>query len=402
MSTTTGSRRPADECARRPQLVSRPLLLRFVSVIAAEVSFYLPLSVVPLYVKSSGSAASAGSATGVLLAATVVAELATPRLVHLAGYRVSLAGGLFLLGAPALAFLSSPDLAVVTAVDVARGAGFAITTVAGGALTASILPAQRRGEGLGLIGVLGGVPAIICLPAGVWMASRWGYPPVFAGTAAAAMLALASVPGLPRQHDQAGRGKGALSAALHDAELFRMAGVFFASALATGVLVTFLPLWATAGTAASALLAQSAAATAGRWAAGWIGDRHGQTWLLCPGLLLCMTGMAALAATRTGALVACAAGCLGLGFGGLQNATLATMYARGTASAYSAVSAMWNAAYDGGMGAGAIGIGLLAGYTDYRPAFLITAGLVVPALIPARRGRARRAATAAGFAAPPT
>jgi predicted MFS family arabinose efflux permease len=69
-----------------------------------------------------------------------------------------------------------------------------------------------------------------------------------------------------------------------------------------------------------------------------------------------------------------------VGFGVLQNAILAAMYARGGPGAYSAVSAIWNASCDAGMSAGAIGIGLLVGYTGYRAAFLITAGLIVPAL----------------------
>jgi MFS family permease len=158
----------------RPPLITGPLLVRFVSVIGAEMSFYLPLSVVPLYVKSSGSGAGAGLATGALLVAGVAAELATPRLVSRAGYRVSLAAGLALLGAPALALMWPAGLAMVVAVCIARGMGFAITTVAGGALTAALIPAQRRGEGLGLYGVVAGVPALACLPAGVWMAGRWG------------------------------------------------------------------------------------------------------------------------------------------------------------------------------------------------------------------------------------
>lgn len=373
--------------AQRPSLVTWPLLVRFISIVGAEVSFYLPLSVVPLYVKSFGSAVAAGSATGALLLATVAAELATPRLVRLAGYRLSLAAGLFLLGAPALVLLIRASLAVVVAVNITRGAGFAITTVAGGAMTASLIPAQRRGEGLGLVGIVGGVPAMACLPAGVWVASRWGYGPVFAATAAAALLAVGSVPGLPRRQEEAGPAGSGVLAGLRAPGLARLAGVFSASAMAAGVLVTFLPLSDTAAATAIALLTQSATATAGRWAAGRIGDRHGQTRLLCPGVLLCVTGMAALAATRTEALVVCAAGCFGVGFGVLQNATLATMYARGTPGAYSAVSAIWNAAYDAGMSAGAIGIGLLAGYTGYRAAFLVTAGLIVPALVPARRDR---------------
>jgi MFS family permease len=125
---------PAFVPARTP-LITRPLLLRFVSVIGSSVSFYLPLSVVPLYAKSSGSDTGAGLATGALLLATVAAELITPRLVSRLGYRLSLTAGLVLLGAPALALLASSSLAVVLAVSAVRGVGFAITTVAGGALT---------------------------------------------------------------------------------------------------------------------------------------------------------------------------------------------------------------------------------------------------------------------------
>jgi MFS family permease len=263
-------------------LITRPLLVRFVSVIGAEVSFYLPLSVVPLYVKSSGSGAGAGLATGALLMAGVAAELATPRLVSRAGYRVSLAAGLALLGAPALALLWPVNLTVVVAVCVARGAGFAITTVAGGALTAALVPAQRRGEGLGLYGLVAGVPALACLPAGVWMVGHWGYGTVFAVTAAAAQLPLASVPPLPgrpaaRQHT------GGVLAGLRNPRLARLALVFCASTVAAGVLVTFLPLAVTTTTATAALFAQPAATTAARWAAGRIGDRRGHARLLCPG-----------------------------------------------------------------------------------------------------------------------
>ena len=56
----------------------------------------------------------------------------------------------------------------------------------------------------------------------------------------------------------------------------------------------------------------------------------------------------------------------GAGFGVAQNATLSLMYARATADAYTAVSALWNIAYDAGMGAGAAIFGLLAGQAAIR------------------------------------
>ncbi|CAM5502455.1 hypothetical protein STANM309S_04560 [Streptomyces tanashiensis] len=72
-------------------------------------------------------------------------ELATPRLVARFGYRFALVAGLVLLGAPAFALSASGSPLWIAAVCVLRGLGFAFTIVAGGALSASLIPAERRG-----------------------------------------------------------------------------------------------------------------------------------------------------------------------------------------------------------------------------------------------------------------
>src|SRR3954469_14967658 len=86
----------------RTRLVSRALLLRFVSIVGSSIGFYLPLSVVPLFAEHAGSSGGAGLATVALLLSTVACELVTPRLIHRIGCRWALALGLTLLGLPAL------------------------------------------------------------------------------------------------------------------------------------------------------------------------------------------------------------------------------------------------------------------------------------------------------------
>src|SRR6266581_3156976 len=98
---TTTAVMPPLVAAERAPLITRPLLVRFVSIIGSATSFYLPLSVVPMYAKASGADAGAGLATGALLLTTVGVELITPRLVSRVGYRLALAVGLVLLGGPA-------------------------------------------------------------------------------------------------------------------------------------------------------------------------------------------------------------------------------------------------------------------------------------------------------------
>jgi MFS family permease len=368
-------------------LVTRPLMLRFVSIVASSIGFYLPLAAVPMYAAASGSATAGGLANGVLLVATVAGELATPRFVARVGYRWALAIGLTLLGAPALVLLGTSSFAAVFAVNAVRGVGFAITVTAGGALTAQLIPQARRGEGLALVGLVGGVPSLLALPFGAWAATHWGFGPVFALTAAAPLLAVVTVPWLPGRTAASERHLGVVSS-LRRGALVRPATIFAASAAAAGVVVTFLPLALAdhAGWVAPlALLLQPTASTAGRWVAGRLGDRGGQPRLLVPGLALSICGVVAMAVTASDALVLAGAAIFGAGFGVLQNATLSLMYARVPETGFSAVSAIWNAGYDLGMAVGAAGVAALVITVGYGPAFLATALVMVPALWIARR-----------------
>jgi MFS family permease len=365
---------PATLQPARPRLVTRALMLRFVSIIGASASFYLLLSVVPLYARDSASNA-AGIVTGALMAATVLGEMATPRLVSRFGYRGVLAAGLLLLGAPAFALSASSGIGLVVAVCLVRGLGFAFTVVAGGALTVSLIPAERRGEGLALVGIVGGVPALIALPLGVWLSAHAGYSVVFVLAAVSALVALGSVPGIPDREAEQGQPVGMVAAMKNGAIVWP--GVIFATtAMAAGIIVSFLPLavtHASGGVVAFSLLLHSAASTLGRWLAGRLGDRHSPAHLLVPGVLVAAAGMVVLAFVGVPAAVLTGAVLFGFGFGVTQNASLSLMYERSSVSGYSAVSALWNLAYDAGMGVGAAGFGLLAPVVGYPVAFALTA-----------------------------
>lgn len=399
--TTTSITAPARlASSSRPKLVTFPLLLRFATMLGSSVSFYLLLSVVPLYATAAAGSSAAGLATGALMVATVAGESVTPRLVARFGYKRTLAAGLILLGAPSLALIGHAGLALIAAVCVVRGLGFAIMVVAGGSLTASLIPPERRGEGLALVGLVAGVPALAALPAGVWLAGRIGYPVVFTAGAVAALAALAAVPGLPGRHDgnTARDDSGAASplgllAALRMPALSGPAIVFAATTTAAGIIVTFVPLaltGAAAGLTALALFAQAAAATVARCLTGRYSDRNGTARLVIPALVTASAGMLVLALTAMPGAVIAGSVVFGAGFGIAQNATLSLMYARVPASGYTAVSAVWNIAYDAGMGLGAAGFGFLAGGVGYPAAFAITAIAMLAALAPARRDHSVR------------
>lgn len=365
-------------------------MLVFVASFGAMTGFYLLLSVVPLYAGSVGAGGvGAGLVTGALMAATVAGELAVPRLTARFGYRVMLAAGLVLLGAPALALPAASTLAAIVAVSVVRGLGFAVVVVVCGALVALLVPRERRGEGLGLFGIVVGVPGVAALPLGVWLVGRAGYPPVFVAGALAALAGLAVVGGLPGRQRGSEAPVGILTG-LGTPALRRPAVTFSATAMAAGVVVTFLPLAVTGGLqnlAALGLFAQAVTSTASRWQAGRWGDRHGPAVLLVPGVVATAAGVLALVLVDSPVAVVAGMVVFGSGFGVTQNASMTLMLNRVGPSGYGTVSAIWNLAFDAGIGAGAFGFGVLAAQTGYPAAFAVTALVVLVALVPLWRDR---------------
>ncbi|HMA02211.1 MAG: MFS transporter [Gemmatimonas sp.] len=372
--------------APRATLLTRPMILICSASFGAMICFYLLLSVVPQYATSIGaSGIGAGFATGALMLSTVATELATPRIVERFGYRLTLATGLALLGAPALALIGAHTMPAILAISLVRGAGLAIIVVVGGSLVASIVPPERRGEGLGLYGFIVNVPAVLGLPLGVWLAAHAGYPTVFIIAGLAALAGIAAVPGLPATQPAHEEPVGVLAGLLTPA-LARPAIVFSTTAMAAGVIVTFLPLaasHASENVIAAALFIQPAASTSSRWFAGHLGDKHGPATLLVPGVLLSAIGMAALILIGSTPAIIIGMVLFGIGFGITQNATLTLMFDRVSPSGYDAVSAVWNVGYDAGLGLGAVVFGFLSTHMGYPVAFAMLAAFMLAMVLPA-------------------
>ena len=355
-----------------------------------------------MFAAHHGAATAAGLANGGLLGATVAAELATPRLVARIGHRCALGAGLLLLGAPTLVLLTpwGSSVPAMLAVNAIRGVGFAISVVSGGALTAALIPHERRGEGLALVGLVGGVPALVSLPFGAWAARHWGYDLIFILTAVVPLLAILSIPGLPRRDMLSGGVDGFISTTLRNRRVTSPAA--------------HLPDVGLRGGCRGHLPADRGGSTRvlGRTGrpAGAAHDIHGgpspwrvgsgtgsvrpacwfpgspwrwSAWWPCPSRDQAVSSSPEQRSSAPG-------------FGVLQNATLTLMYARVTSGEYSPVSAIWNGAYDLGMGCGAVVVGALAAPMGYSGAFLAIAATMLPALVIARREARSGAAPALG------
>jgi predicted MFS family arabinose efflux permease len=369
--------------------MTRPMILTLFVSCCTMIGFYMLLSVVPLYAEEAGGGSSgAGLATAVFMLSTVLAQAAMPRVLARFGYGPVLAAGLLLLGAPAFLYAPLAEVPAILAVTLVRGAGFGVAIVVLAALVTELAPPGRRGEALGLYGVVLTLPTIFCSALGLWLVERFGYDLVFLIGASAPLLAFAAALGISSPGGQGDSGATGLVSALRRGSLLRIFLLFAACTATSGVVITFLPLAEPGAgffSAATALLVLGLASTFTRWWAGRFGDRRDPRLLLAPGLLCAALGMVALSlegfALLGGALL------FGAGFGTLQNATLLLIMERVPKSELGLGSTLWNLAFDAGTGAGAFVFGFVVGAAGFSWAFGLCAALLVAtvALVPGTR-----------------
>jgi predicted MFS family arabinose efflux permease len=364
-------------------LTTRSIILTLLASFFTMIGFYLLLSVVPLYTEETGGGSSgAGLATAAFMLSTVLAQTWMPHVLPRFGYRAVLAAGLLLLGLPAFLYAPLGEVPAILAVTLVRGAGFGAVIVVLAALVVELAPPGRRGEALGLYGVVLTFPTIFCSALGLWLVESFGYGPVFLIGAVAPLLAFAAALGTSAPDGREQRGGTSLLSGLRRGSLLRIFLLFASCTAASGVVVTFLPLSAPGPglfSAATALLVLGVASTLSRWWAGRFGDRRDPRLLLAPGLVCAALGMVAL--SSEGFVLLGGALLFGAGFGTLQNATLLLTMQRVPKSEYGLGSTLWNVAFDAGTGAGAFIFGFVVGAAGFSWAFGLCAGLLVAALV---------------------
>lgn len=336
------------------------------------------LAVVPLWAAHGGAASGAvGATTGVMMAATVATQLSMPWLFRLLSLRAMLVLGAVLLGAPTPVYAVSTSIALVMGLTVLRGVGFGLVVVGGATLVTEVARPGRLAAAASYYGAAAALPNLGALAGGVWLARTVGFAPVFWAAGLASLAAAALALALPPLRRTTAR------ASLVDVRAIAPPlGIFVLSAATFGAVTTFLPV-AVPGPrdSALALLAASVALVVGRLGSGAVGDRLGPGRLLPAGVLLCAAGLAVLARSLDGgdALLVGAA-LLGAGFGTAQNDSFVAVVRRLGPARSGTASTIWNIAYDGGLGLGAVALGGVVAGLGYAGAFLGLAGAIAVGL----------------------
>ncbi len=383
-----------------------------VATITCFSGYTLLLPTVPLWATGGGAGEfGAGATTASFMLTTVLTQIAMPWLLDHGGYRWTFAAGALLLGLPTPLLLLSADLAPVIAISAVRGIGFGMVTVVGAALSARLVPAQHLGRAAAYYGVAVGIPNLVLLSLGVWMALNLGFDVVFWIAALTPLLGAAAATALWQTGGDGVQDRGApekptprTSTTAVWLALITPLLIMLALALASSAIVTFLaiPLSSVPLLATAALLGYGALTVAGRWIAGHASDRSGRPVLILPSTITAAVGMVLVAAALWSAnagwsgpgvlgavLIVLGSTIFGAAFGAVQNDTVVAMFRRAGPEGYGTASSVWNIGYDAGTGAGALSLGIIAQTLGYGPAFAVTA-VAIAACLPAAAKLGRR------------
>lgn len=340
----------------------------------AFVNYAALLPVVPMWASAAGaSSALVGGTTGIMMAATVATQLTAAWTFRFLSLRRMMVIGALLLGAPAPLYLLADAVWPVLALTVVRGVGFALVVMSGATLVADLAAEGRLASAASLYGTAAALPNLGALAGGVWIAETAGFALVFWGSGAACLVATVAAAGLPA------RVRGAFApVSWKDARrITTPVALFLLTAASFGAATTFLPVAGVgADRAAFALLLASITLVLARLGAGALADRLGTGRLLLASVLVTAAGLALIAAALPDGhlpLLLTGATALGAGFGACQNDSFVATIRRLGPSRTATGSTIWNVAYDGGLGAGAVALGWVVGAAGHAGAFLTLA-----------------------------
>ncbi len=356
----------------RERLWSRPFVQLTAAMLVLFTGFYTLLPTLPLYVKEiGGNETDVGLVMGAFTLSAVVCRPLVGGLMDRYGRRAFILWGLAAFAVTLYSYEWAGAIAALFMLRVLHGMSWASSTTAISTAVTDIIPAARRGEGMGWFGLSTTLAMAIGPLIGLWVMERWSFGAlfVFGSVLAAVAFVLAVTTRMKVRPAATGQRVGFYEPSV----LPVTAAIFFLSVAYSGI-TTFLPLFAgqIGVNAGTFFLVYAITLTAIRPVTGRLSDKRGEGSVIMPGIIITIGSLILLSQAEGNAIVMTAAILFGIGFGSttpaLQAATLrlAPPERRGVANA------AFMTAFDLGLGIGAILLGWMSQHTGYAAVF--TAG----------------------------
>jgi predicted MFS family arabinose efflux permease len=368
----------------REKLWSKPFVLLMVSKLFLFLSLEMLLPTLPVFAADKGGTdAQIGMIIGFFTYSAVLLRPFVGIWSDRFGKKTLLLIGVVICLIGTASYYAAVTIAFMLMLRVVHGVGFGIATTLYGTVVSDIIPASRRGEGMGFFGT-GNALAISLGPfLGVWLMEEYGFDMLFIVGACillVAVLSTAFVKGDTKEERLQIQAKAKMTdmplmlkfvepKALLPSLLGLLVG------LSLGGVISFITLFGKETGIANIgffFLVLAISEFLIRFISGRIFDRQGRFWVLFPAAIFCIIGCIMLYFTTGTGMLLLAAVFYGAGFGAIFPALQAWVIDRVEPQRRGVATATFYNAFDIGIGTGAMVLGLVASHTNYATMYLVS------------------------------
>ena len=271
-------------------------------------------------------------------------------------------------------------------VRILHGMSYGAASIAVGTIVTSIVPEERKGEGVGYFMMSNTLGTAIGPFLGMALLQNAGMQGVFAVCLGTALVCLASLPWFkpPKEERKPlARGGAGMKDFIEPTAIpigIVACMVFFGYASILTFLSTFAQEEGLSDAATFFFVVYAVAMFVSRLFTGKIFDRHGANVVMVPSFVAAVAGMAAVGTANCGAMLLAGAALLGAGIGTIQSCGLTIALKKAPMRRISLANSTYYVLMDGGVGLGPLVLGLLVPQIGYSGMYLSMAGLIAIAL----------------------
>lgn len=351
-------------------------------------TFYLLVVVIVGYAMAelSANTAQAGLISGLFIVGTLIGRLLVGKFLAHFGRRTTMIVGLVGFFLFSLLYFVHMSVGALLFVRFMHGFMMGIAATVFGTIIAQILPASRRGEGIGYFSMSSTLGTAIGPFLAIWMMLHVGYNAIFMLSSAVALCCLLvslyiRVPNIPQASQsldsQVPVAKPSFISQYIEKNAIPISLVMlFASIFYSGVL-SFINFYAKdidlVEAASFFFLMYAIAILISRPITGPLMDRKGENIIMYPAFIIMAIAFFLLSITQTPTMLLICAGLLGLGYGNIQSICQTVAVKSTSLERMGFATSTYFIFLDAGLGFGPYFLGMMLDFISYQQLYLYSA-----------------------------
>jgi MFS family permease len=340
--------------------------------------FQMTLPTIPLFVEElGGNDRLIGLVVGVFTFSALLLRPYAGHALESKGRKFVYLIGLAVFVISIASFGFATSMFFLFALRVVQGVGWGFSTTATGTIATDLIPASRRGEGMGYYGLSGNIALAFGPTLGLTLAGVLTFPQLFmicAGLGLVAFLLSSKIQ--YKKVDKSDQETVALKWDFYEKSALEPSYLLFFITVTFGGIASFLPLYAFQKGIAGIqwyFFIYAIALMLTRTFAGKIYDKRGHQAIFIPGAFLIIMAMILLSWLPNSFVLYVAAFLYGLGFGTIQPALQAWSVEKAPPNRRGMANATFFSFFDLGVGIGAIIFGQIGYWLGYQSIYITSA-----------------------------